>query len=115
MSLSVQDAWDLAAVIGAAISCGATLMRRHMLGGDGAAWHSASGLVQGSLSLQAIVTGAVAISLIFRAHHTSQVETLLLIVSAVVSATLALNLDRSGRKISRMMSGKIANPGDRAP
>lgn len=95
---AIQAMWDAVAGTGATVSCGFTLLRRHMLSGGNPAWHSAPGLVQASLSFQAIVTGGVAVSLLFGAHHATQIETLLLVVSAAVSTALAINLDRLGRR-----------------
>lgn len=89
-----MNAWDWIALAGATVSCLSTLARRHMLSGELARWHTAPGPVQASLAFQAIVTGGVAVALGCGAHHASQVETLLLVVSGVVSATLWLNLAR---------------------
>lgn len=89
-----MNAWDWIALVGATVSCLSTLARRHMLSGELTRWHSAPGLVQAALSFQSLVTGMVAISLMFRLHHATEVETTLLVVSGVVSATLWLNLAR---------------------
>lgn len=92
--MSEQAIWDLVAMAGAVTACFSTLARRHMLSAELTRWHSAPAAVQASLAAQAIVTGAVALSIGVGAHHASQVETLLLVVSGAVSATLWLNLAR---------------------
>lgn len=92
-----QVAWDLMALAGAIIACLATLARRHMLSDTLGRWPSAPASVQASLALQAIVTGGVAVSLGIGAHHANEIETLLLMVSALVSLSLWLNLSRQER------------------
>lgn len=93
-----QVAWDLMALAGAIVSCLATLARRHMLSDTLGRWHSAPGSVQASLALQSIVTGGIAVSLGIGAHHANEVETLLLMVSAIVSVSLWRNLARQERQ-----------------
>jgi hypothetical protein len=99
MSMVAQILWDAAGAAGGGVSCAFTLMRRHMLASDNDGFHNAAPAVLASLAAQAIVTGSVAISLIVRAHHATEIEALLLMVSGVVSATLAFNLDRTGRTV----------------
>lgn len=94
--MSEQMAWDAAAVVASFASCVFIFTRRRMLSGEHSRWHSASSLVQAVLGLQAIFMGCVAISIMSGAHA-SQRETLVYIVSAVVSIVMAANLDRNGR------------------
>jgi hypothetical protein len=93
-----QVAWDFLALGGAVISCLATLARRHMLSDTLGRWHSAPGSVQAALAFQSIVTGGIAVSLAIGGHHANEVETLLLMVSAVVSVALWRNLSRQERE-----------------
>lgn len=95
--MSPYTSWDVVAMAGAAVSCLATMARRHMLSEQLQRYHSAPWSVQLALSFQAIVTAGVALSLFLGAHHASQIETLLLLVSGVVSGALWHNLRRQGR------------------
>lgn len=95
--MSAQAAWDCAAVIASAASCIFTLTRRTMLSGQHGTWHSAPGIVQGVLAFQAILMGMVAMS-ILSGSHAGQRETVVYVVSAIVSAVLVVNLTLTGRK-----------------
>jgi len=95
--MTAQAAWDCAAVIASAATCIFTLTRRTMLSGQHGTWHSAPGLVQAVLAFQAILMGMVAMSILAGAHA-GQRETVVYVVSALVSAVLVVNLTRTGRR-----------------